>query len=89
MVCVENSILSRVSSRAHLFNSCASSGDNLFTSVAINRGLEAAVKDAQRHGWTISKPLVDSIRLLLLEEASVDPAHDWCSLLPCLEALSG
>lgn len=89
MVCVENSILSRVSSRAHLFNSCASSGDNLFTSVAINRGLEAAIEDAGRYGWTISSPLVDSIRFLLLEEASVDPAHDWRSLLPCLEKLLG
>ena len=57
-----NSIFRGVPSRCHLFKSCSSSGDNLFASVAINRGPFAAVSDALHYRWTISRPLINSIR---------------------------
>ena len=36
---------------SHLFSSCSTLEDNLFTSVAINRGPFAAVADALRYRW--------------------------------------
>jgi hypothetical protein len=46
--------------------------DNLFTSVAINRGPFAAVADALRYRWTISESLINSIRLMLEDGFSPD-----------------
>jgi hypothetical protein len=65
-----NSIFRGVPSRSHLFNSCSTSGDNLFASVAINRGPFAAVSDALHYRWTISRPLIDCIRGMM-EDISI------------------
>lgn len=63
----DNSMLKSVLSRSHLFKSCSTAGDNLFASVVINRGLSAAVADARHYRWTISRPLVDCIRVAVFE----------------------
>src|ERR1700730_6767962 len=68
----DSSIFRTVPSCSHLFNSCATLEDNLFTSVAINRGPFAAVADALRYRWIISRPLLNSIRCLMEERFDPD-----------------
>src|SRR2546428_347126 len=85
----DSSIFRTVDASCHLFSNCSTLGDNLFTSIAINRGPAAAIEHALQHGWKISQPVVDYIRRLLLEEVSADPKHhDWATLLPWLESLA-
>ncbi|HLM99865.1 MAG TPA: hypothetical protein VK335_11310 [Bryobacteraceae bacterium] len=67
----ENSTFRSVDACSHLFSSCSTLEDNLFASIAINRGAGAALADALRYGWEISSPLVDYIRSMLSES----PTH--------------
>lgn len=66
----ESSIFRTVRSCSHLFSNCSTLEDNLFTSVVINRGPFAAVSDALHYRWTISIPLIDSIRGVMEEMLS-------------------
>jgi hypothetical protein len=83
----DSSIFRTVDACAHLFSSCSTLEDNLFTSIAINRGPLDALEHSVRHGWKISRPIVEFIRTLLLEKASGDPKHDRATFLPYLESL--